>query len=168
MNRKLGFASALLAGSVIFVNSAVASDTLLGAVVGGGAGVVIGQAVGGRDGAIVGGALGAVTGAAIASNHRYERNVVYADRPVVYEAAPRPVYRHVEPVVVEERPVYRYVEPVAVAPGPVYRVAHEDRWNERCDRRDDHRWDRGWNRRDERRWSRDWDRGWDRHDGGRD
>ena len=162
MNRKLGFASALLAGSVIFVNSAVASDTLLGAVVGGGAGVVIGQAVGGRDGAIVGGALGAVTGAAIASNHRYGRDVVYADRPVVYD--------------VEARPVYRYAEPVVVAPRPIYRVAHEHRWNERWDRRDDHRWDRGWNRRDERRWSRDWDRGddrrgdrgWDRHDGGRD
>ena len=73
MNRKLGIVSALLAGSMIFMNAARADDTLFGAVLGGGAGVLVGHAVGGRDGAIVGGALGAVAGAVIAADDDDDR-----------------------------------------------------------------------------------------------
>lgn len=98
MNRKLGVTSAILAGSMIFMNNASADDTLFGALLGGGAGVLVGQAVGGRDGAIVGGALGAVAGAVIASDDDDERRGSYrgyrrgyAVQPRAVEYAPRTV-----------------------------------------------------------------------------
>jgi len=101
MKRKLGVASALLAGSMIFINAAFADDTLFGALLGGGAGVLVGQAVGGRDGAVVGGALGAIAGAVIASDDDERRGDYrrhgrgygrgYAVQPRVVEYAPQTV-----------------------------------------------------------------------------
>ena len=45
-----------LTGSLLVAGAAQASDAVLGAVIGGGAGALIGQSLGGRDGAVVGGA----------------------------------------------------------------------------------------------------------------
>lgn len=101
MNSKLAVASTLLAGTLAFANTASASDSILGAIVGGGAGVLVGQAVGGRDGAIVGGALGAITGAVIADNHDDD----YRGHRRAYVAPPRPAYYEGRPVVVTPRAV---------------------------------------------------------------
>lgn len=169
MKRTLALASALLAGSAFLVNPAVASDALVGALIGGGAGAIVGNAVGGRDGAIVGGALGAVTGAAIGSQRvarpvaypasrvayvepavaYVEPRVVYAERPVVYAVEPRPV---------------RYVERVIVSERPVYRVARERSWDHRPDARHDAYRDGRWQRWDERRVERIRVRGHERYD----
>lgn len=123
MKRNLGIAAAVFAASLTLSSAAQASDSLLGALLGAGAGVVVGQAVGGRDGAIIGGGLGAIAGAAIASEHHRSREVYAPARHAYYE----------EPVVVERRPV-RYVE-------------HARDWDDRrCkDRRwADRRWDEGY------------------------
>jgi hypothetical protein len=162
MKRTFALASALLAGSAFLVNPAVASDALVGALVGGGAGAIVGNAVGGRDGAIVGGALGAVTGAAIGS-HREARPVAYPETRVAY-VEPRVVYAE-RPVVyaVEPRPV-RYVERVIVSERPVYRVVRERSWDHRPEARHDADRDGRWQRWDERRVERIRVRGHERYD----
>lgn len=132
MNLKLCVVFALLAGCGIFVHTAFASEPLLGALIGGGAGAIVGNAVGGRDGAIVGGALGAVAGAAIGS-HRYERaayaapEVVYA-RPGVAYAQPRAVYVEPPLVYAVEPPPVQLVERVIVAPRADHYVVREGAW----------------------------------------
>ena len=162
MKRTFALAWALFAGSAFLVNPAVASDALVGALIGGGAGVIVGNAVGGRDGAIVGGALGAVTGAAIGS-HRETRPVAYPESRVAY-AEPRVVYAE-RPVVyaVEPRPV-RYVERVIVSERPVYRVARDRSWGHRPEVRHDGYRDGRWQRWDERRVERIRVRGHERYD----
>lgn len=121
MNKKL--AIALLSLGLLSANAARADDAVLGALIGGGAGVLIGHSLGGRNGSIIGGALGAAAGAAMASDHSRARvaymppppPVVYAaPQPVIY-AAPRPVYVAAPygppPMVVETMPVrYGYAE----------------------------------------------------------
>jgi hypothetical protein len=146
MNRKLAVASTLLAGTLAFANAASASDSILGAIVGGGAGVLVGQAVGGRDGAIVGGALGAITGAVIADDdddHRGHRRAYVQPRPA-YVVPPRPVYYEAPPVVVEPRPM-RYVAGDWNAEG---------RFEHRHHARRDGPWDRGWDSDRYDRWER--------------
>jgi hypothetical protein len=115
-------AAAALSAGVLATGTAQASDSVLGAVIGGGAGAVIGQSLGGRDGAIIGGALGAAAGAAAASNHRHYGGGYAVGASVGYPAsvyAPAPVYRVAPPVMYAPPPrvVYR---PVYVAPRPVY------------------------------------------------
>lgn len=92
MKRRSVIAAALFAASLALTSGAQAGDSLIGALVGAGAGLVVGHAVGGRDGAIVGGGIGAIAGAAIASHHHRSRAVyapvqrnVYYDEPVIVE-----------------------------------------------------------------------------------
>jgi hypothetical protein len=134
MKRRFGIAAALFAASLTLTSAAQASDSLVGALLGAGAGVVVGQAVGGRDGAIVGGGLGAIAGAAIASEHWRSREVHAPARHAYYE----------EPVAIPRRDV-RYVERV--------RNREDGDWEDRrWDHRDDRPW-RGWReRRGERCW----------------
>jgi uncharacterized protein YcfJ len=149
MNRKLGIVSALLAGSMIFMNAARADDTLFGAVLGGGAGVLVGHAVGGRDGAIVGGALGAVAGAVIAADDDDGRRGRHRAYGRAYAAQPR-VVEYAPQTVVVRRPVH-------------YVVRHDDdegRYRRGRDRYERRHWDHG-DRHDHR------ERHWD-HDGHRD
>src|SRR5690606_18305350 len=133
-----------LAASVLMVGAAAlvappaqASQTVLGAIVGGGAGAMIGQSFGGRDGAVIGGAIGAAAGAAAAQHTRhggygahvgvnigYPPPVYVPAPPVVY--APAPVY-HVPPAVVYRPPVVVYKAPRVVHAKPprvVYRSSH--------------------------------------------
>jgi hypothetical protein len=142
MNRKLAVASALLAGSIAFANAAIASDSILGAIVGGGAGVLVGQAVGGRDGAIVGGALGAITGAVIADDDDHRgRRIGYGGERRPYAVPPRPVYYDASPVVVAPRPM-RYVGRDWDAGDRFehrHRYHREGRWDRRYDDRRDWR-----------------------------
>jgi hypothetical protein len=176
MKRTFTLASALLAGSAFLASSAGASDTLVGALIGGGAGAIVGNAVGGRDGAIVGGALGAVTGAAIGSQRETRpvaypaSRVAYAEpglayvKPRVVYPAPQVVYAE-RPVVyaVEPRPV-RYVERVIVTERPAYRVARERSWDHRADVPREAYRDGHWQRWDERRVERIRVRGHERYD----
>lgn len=143
MIRKLGIVSALLAGSMIFMNAARADDTLFGAVLGGGAGVLVGHAVGGRDGAIVGGALGAVAGAVIAADDDDDRRGGHRVYGRGYAPQPR---------------VVEYVPQTVVEPRTVYYVARDDEEGGRYHYRRHHRhhWDHGGDRDDYR------ERGWDR------
>jgi hypothetical protein len=69
-------------------NAAMANDTILGALLGGGAGMLVGRSVGGRDGAIIGGALGAAAGAAIAAQNDRPRGRAAPPAYVTYEAPP--------------------------------------------------------------------------------
>jgi hypothetical protein len=88
MNKKL--AIALLSVGLLSANAARADDALLGALLGGGAGVLIGHSVGGRNGAVI----------AIASERQQPR-VAYYMPPPVYVS--QPVY--MAPVVMETVPV---------------------------------------------------------------
>ena len=109
MNKK--FAIALMSVGLLSANAARADDALLGALLGGGAGVLIGHSIAGRNGSVIGGALGAAAGVAIATDHHQAR-VAYVPPPVY---APQPVYVATPayyappPVVVETVPV-RYEE----------------------------------------------------------
>lgn len=129
------------------MNNALANDTLFGALLGGGAGVLVGQAVGGRDGAIVGGALGAVAGAVIARDDDDERRGGYRGYGRGY-AQPRVVEYAPQTVVVP-----RTVQYVAVARDG----EDEDRYRRRGDRHHRRHWDRDGDRADyrERRWEHD-------------
>lgn len=137
-----------MAASVLVVSAAVAlaprahaSQSVFGAIVGGGAGAMIGQSIGGRDGAVIGGAIGAAAGAAAAQNVRhgyggYGASVgvgmvgypppVYVPSPPVYYAPPAPVY-YAPPPVLYAPPtiVYRAPRVVYSAPPPVmYRPSY--------------------------------------------
>lgn len=87
--------------------AARATDPVIGAAVGGGAGALIGQALGGRDAAIVGGALGAAAGASLAGHRGYY-------------GPPRPRGWGYGPPAVYAPPPAVYVPPVHYAPPPVY------------------------------------------------
>lgn len=131
--------------------TAHASQPVLGAIVGGGAGAMIGQSIGGRDGAVIGGAIGAAAGVA-ATQHRhsgYGASVgfgypapVYVPAPPVYYAPP-PVYYAPAPVVLPPpRVVYRAPRVVHVKPPQVrYRADHG--WSHGRHSHHRHRGDRG-------------------------
>lgn len=130
--RKLGTILTLSLG-LLSASAAMANDAVVGALIGGGAGVLVGQSVGGRNGAIIGGALGAATGAAIASdddNYRPRHRVPYV--------APAPVYYTEQ--------AYYAPPPVRVVQQPVYYV-NETRYYDKP-RHHDHRRDRHGHRRD--------------------
>jgi hypothetical protein len=104
----------LVSLGLLSAGTAMANDAVIGALLGGGAGVLVGRSVGGRNGAVIGGALGAAAGAAIGSENRRDRVVeqrvdYYQPAPVYYEQAayypPQQVY-YTQPVRVEQRPVY--------------------------------------------------------------
>ncbi|MGA7951829.1 MAG: glycine zipper 2TM domain-containing protein [Thiobacillaceae bacterium] len=98
----------LIAGFGACANSAMASDEVLGAILGGATGAVVGHAIGGHEGAWAGGAFGAVVGAAAASDR---------DDEAVYYGPPRAVYG--PPAVVYAPPRVVYEEPIVYAPPPV-------------------------------------------------
>jgi outer membrane lipoprotein SlyB len=79
MRRSLTAAALLaLASTLVPVHSAVAQDTLGGALLGGAAGAIIGGAATGRaGGAVAGGIIGAATGAAIAGSMEPRRRGYY-------------------------------------------------------------------------------------------
>ncbi len=91
MKKQFGITLALALG-LLASNAATADDTILGALLGGGAGVLVGHSVGGRDGAIIGGALGAAAGAAIAAQNDRPRSH-YA--PPAYLSSPFQKFAHV-------------------------------------------------------------------------
>jgi len=145
-----------LSAAVVLAPRAYASQPVLGAIVGGGAGAMIGQSIGGRDGAVIGGAIGAAAGAAAAQSARhghvgYGASVgigavgypppVYVPSPPVYYAPPPPVY-YAPPPVVYAPPavVYRAPRVVYTAPPRVlYRPSHGWSHNYRGDRGRGHR-----------------------------
>ena len=98
--------------SLFSADAVQASDVALGAIVGGGLGVVIGNHVSGHNGAVIGGAVGAVTGAIIASDggRTHHRDVYYHDTTYYY--APRPVYYAPTPVYVPAPAYHRARHPV--------------------------------------------------------
>jgi hypothetical protein len=126
MKKQLAISLALSLG-LLASNAAMADDTLLGALLGGGAGVLVGSSLGGRDGAIIGGALGAAAGAAIASQN---------DRPRSHYAPP--AYARYE------APAAYYPAPVHYAPQGYYpqnvRYVRGERWyGDHRAPRDEHR-----------------------------
>lgn len=115
--------------------AARATDPVLGAAVGAGAGALLGQALGGRDAAIVGGALGAATGAALAAQPVHygrvrPRGWVYGPPAAVYlppaHLAP-PVY-YAPPAVYHAPPVYYYGPALRGHPGRGWRHGHDRAW----------------------------------------
>lgn len=125
-------ASALVVSAAAWLAPrAQASQPVLGAIVGGGAGAMIGQSIGGRDGAVIGGAIGAAAGAAAAQHTRhggYGASVGFGAvyPPPVYVPSP-PVYYSPPPAVVYPPPVVVYRAPRVVYSTPprvVYRPAH--------------------------------------------
>jgi len=131
----------LLSLGLLSAGTAMADDAVVGALLGGGAGVLVGRSVGGRNGAVIGGALGAAAGAAIGSENRRgyveQRVDYYSPAPVYYE---QPAYY--------PQQVY-YTRPVRVEQRPVYYVRDGRDWDER-DHHRHHGWDhhdRGWDDR---------------------
>ena len=130
----------LLSLGLLSASTAMANDAVIGALLGGGAGVLVGRSVGGRNGAVIGGALGAAAGAAIGSENRRDRVVeqrvdYYSPAPVYYE---QPAYY--------PQQVY-YTQPVRIEQQPIYVIRGGRDWDERGHLRH-HGWDRH-------------DRGWD-------
>lgn len=125
-------ASALVVSTAAWLAPrAHASQPVLGAIVGGGAGAMIGQSIGGRDGAVIGSAIGAAAGVAAAQQVRhggYGASVsfgvatypppIYVPSPPVYYAPPPVLYA--PPAVVYRAPRVVY----SVPPRVVYRPAH--------------------------------------------
>lgn len=142
MKKQLGITIALC---MLSSTPALADDTVLGALIGGGAGAVVGHSIGGRDAAVIGGALGAAAGAAIASNNGGTR--VVHSRPVYYAPPPPPAY-YAPPPVVYPQQVY-YAAPVRVE-RRVYYV--EDGYSRGYYERRHPRHDRDWRRDDRRHW----------------
>lgn len=83
MKKQLGISLALALG-LLTSTVAMANDAVLGALLGGGAGVLVGRSMGGRDGAVIGAALGAAAGAAIASQNKDISVGYYSPPPVRY------------------------------------------------------------------------------------
>ena len=125
----------LLSLGLLSAGTAMANDAVIGALLGGGAGVLVGRSVGGRNGAVIGGALGAAAGAAIGSENRRDR----VEQRVDYYQ-PAPVY-YEQPAYYPQQ-VY-YTQPVRVEQQPVYIVRGGRDWDERGH----HRHDRGWDDR---------------------
>jgi len=121
MKKQLGIGIALSLG-LLSANVAMANDAVLGALLGGGAGVLVGRSVGGRNGAVVGGALGAAAGAVIGSEqNRYrvgQRGDYYSPPPVYY--SPPPGYYSQQPYYPPQQ-VY-YTQPVRIVTPPVYYI----------------------------------------------
>jgi hypothetical protein len=118
----------IVAGSLALAAPALASDVVLGAVLGGGAGALIGQSLGGRDGAIIGSAIGAAAGASAASSTRYysasgRSVVVHHAPPAPVYHVPAPVYYAPPAVVYHSAPVYRPAPVRYVAPRARHRPA---------------------------------------------
>ncbi len=119
---------------------ALANDTLLGALLGGGSGALVGRALGGRQGAVIGGVLGAAAGASIAA----EDDTPRVGRRVDYYPA-QPVY-YAQEGYYPPQTVYYAPAPRVVAPPPVIYIEsrhRRDDWHhrphhDRHDRRD--RW----------------------------
>ncbi len=162
MKAKKIIALVALSGTMLVSSAAMASDPLLGAIVGGSFGAVIGHSVGGHDGAVVGGLLGAVVGADSANRRYYDSGPGYG-----YGESYGPSYGYGATVGVY--PGVSYGPSVVYAPPPrIYRRAprvvyegyrHNDRYDsrrgyvryERHERRHDRRDDRRHGRRDGRR-----------------
>ena len=113
--------SGIVAGSLVLAAPAQASDVVLGAIVGGGAGALIGQSLGGRDGAIIGSAIGAAAGASAASGTRYHS--ASGRTVVIHHAPPAPVYHVPAPVYHVPAPVYHVPPAVVYRSAPAYRPA---------------------------------------------
>lgn len=114
-------ASALVVSAAAWLAPpAQASQPVVGAIIGGGAGAMIGQSFGGRDGAVIGGAIGAAAGAAAAQHARHGGYGASVGFGVGY---PPPVYVPSPPVYYSPPPVYYGAPPVIVAPpAVVYRA----------------------------------------------
>ncbi len=138
MKKQLGTTLALVIG-LLSANVAMANDAVLGALLGGGAGVLVGRSIGGRNGAVIGGALGAATGAAIGSEqNRYQQQSGYG------YYSPPPTYYTPQPAYYSQQ-VY-YAPPVRVVQPPVYYIrGGHDRGNWRHHNYRDS--DRGYNGR---------------------
>ena len=136
MKKQIGIALALSLG-LLASNAAMANDAVLGALLGGGAGVLVGRSVGGRDGAIIGGALGAAAGAALASQrpHGHYGPPAY----VTFEAAPA------------YYPPQVYYAPQGYYQQPLHYVRGERWFSEHTGYRDHRRDDRDRGRDDHRR-----------------
>jgi hypothetical protein len=138
MKKQLGITLALSLG-LLASHAAMANDAVLGALVGGGAGVLVGRSVGGRDGALIGGALGAAAGAVIASQHNRPR-VAYG--PPAYAAYYAPPAYYPAQVYYAPQAYYApqeyYRQPVHYVRGDHERW-HRDDWGHRGHDRDDHR-----------------------------
>lgn len=143
-------ATLLISLGLLSANVALANDAVIGALLGGGAGVLVGRSVGGRNGAVIGGALGAAAGAAIGSENnrgRVEQRVdYYQAAPVYYE---QPAYSPPPQVYYAQPQQVYYSRPVRVEQRPVYYVRGGRDWD-----------DRGHHRNHRREWDRN-DRGWD-------
>ena len=144
MKKQLGITLILAA---LATTPALAGETVIGALIGGGAGAAIGHSIGGRNAAIIGGALGAATGAAIANNNSYDTRVVHS-RPGYYAPPPPPAYYAPEPVVYPQQ-VY-YPAPVRVE-RRVYYVENDYQGGHYERRHPRH--DRDWRRDDYRDWN---------------
>ena len=131
MKKRFGIIFSLSLG-LLSVNAALASDAVLGAIVGGGLGAVVGNHVSGRNGAVIGGAVGAAAGAVIASDGHRRRSTHYTYVTPTY--APAPIYAPVY----APGPVYYAAHPVRVVRAPVvYAPAYRGEW--RHDHRNNHR-----------------------------
>ncbi len=146
MKKRIGIILTLSLG-LLSTQTVLASDAVLGAIVGGGLGAVVGNHVSGRNGAVIGGAVGAATGAAIASDGRHHRSSHYTYVAPAY--APAPVY--VPAPVYAPAPIYYGPPPVRVVRAPVvYAPVYKGGWH--YDHRNDHR--HGYKRHDrnDRHW----------------
>lgn len=138
--------SGLLSFCLLSAN-AMASDAVIGALLGGGAGAFVGQSIGGRDATIIGGAIGAAAGAAIGSERgrttyverRVEYVPPYAPPRVQYIPPPPPAYYYYS----QPAPVV-YSRTVRVVQSPVYVVKdkHHRHSNSRNWKYVDRRYDR--------------------------
>lgn len=135
MKRQLGITLALSLG-LLASHAAVANDAVVGALLGGGAGVLVGRSVGGRNGAVIGGALGAAAGAAIALQNDRPRGHYAPPAYLTYEAAPA-----YYPPQVYYAPQGYYHQPLHYVRGERWDRDHRDygRRDDRNPGRDDHR-----------------------------
>ena len=137
--RKQLRATLLFSLCLLSANAAMANDAVVGALLGGGAGVLVGRSIGGRDGAVIGGALGAAAGAAIGSDNSRTR----IERVDYYQAPPAPAY-YAQPAYYPPQQVY-YTQPVRIEQRPVVYIREGRYWD-----------DRGHHHHNRNRHDRDW------------
>ena len=130
MKKRFGIILTLSLG-LLSAHAALASDAVLGAVVGGGLGAMVGNHVSGRNGAVIGGAVGAAAGAAIASDndgYRHRRSgYAYVAPAPVHVYSPAPVYAPTP--VYAPAAVYYAPPPVRIVRAPVvYVPVHGQDW----------------------------------------
>jgi len=115
-NRVLGAAIVFSLG-VATSATALANDTVVGALIGGAAGALVGHSVGGHDAMVTGGVLGAAAGAAIGSQsrrrHKSEHSAHYYPYPPNYRYSERSYSYPAQPTYYYESPAY-YEAPPAV------------------------------------------------------